>query len=103
MTVASLRDFLRAAGDTCEICGIGGESTSKGLCIDHDHALDTTRGLLCSNCNSILGHSQDNQRILAKSIEYLSKYKLRDAQFVSDVILSENEELQEDSIWTGPP
>lgn len=57
----------------CAICGTHQKDLKRTLCIDHCHVTLKVRGLLCSNCNSILGHSHDNQEILKNAITYLSK------------------------------
>lgn len=74
--------------------------TQKGLCIgcerhysefklplliDHDHACCPTnkscgkciRGLLCTECNGLLGYGKDNPEILKRLIKYLEDYKKR--------------------------
>jgi Recombination endonuclease VII len=45
----------------------------KGTHIDHDHVTDEPRGLLCPNCNLLLGHAHDSAEILAKAISYLTR------------------------------
>jgi hypothetical protein len=52
--------------EECWICG----STLR-LCIDHDHTTVEVRGLLCSGCNSALGHFKDNKESMMKAVEYL--------------------------------
>ena len=42
-----------------------------GLLVDHCHDSKAIRGLLCHNCNTILGASKDNPNILAEAIKYL--------------------------------
>lgn len=57
----------------CAVCRSDGSEQVKGLHIDHDHITGRVRGLLCQNCNLILGHLE---RIgltnLPKLIEYLA-------------------------------
>jgi hypothetical protein len=55
-------------GGLCAICNTKPE---KALCIDHSHATGQVRGLLCSNCNSMLGFSKDDPRRLAAGAGYL--------------------------------
>jgi len=62
----------------CGICG-----THEGtLVIDHDHSCCPTerccgkcvRGVLCKNCNLVLGRSKDSQEILQRAINYLNEW-----------------------------
>jgi len=50
----------------CKICG-----SKKRLFIDHDHKTGKFRGILCSNCNFLLGASVDSIKILKSAIKYL--------------------------------
>ena len=52
----------------CAICG-----STKYLAIDHDHAEEFVRGLLCRLCNQGLGLFRDNPELIAKASEYLRK------------------------------
>lgn len=70
----------RSLHPVCEICGKPIEKINKpdskvkykGLCIDHDHATNKFRGLLCITCNRNLGWYENN----SDSIKlYLSKNK----------------------------
>lgn len=68
---------LKEQGDACAIC-----KTPKGdefFCVDHDHACCTgqqscgkcVRGLLCVNCNWLLGQARDNADTLRAALAYL--------------------------------
>jgi len=46
----------------------------RNLAVDHCHATGQVRGLLCTNCNNMLGRSKDNVVILANAIDYLKSY-----------------------------
>ena len=70
---------LRAIqGDRCAICGIPEEEAPKGrLHTDHDHSERGAigiRGLLCSNCNSGLGHFKDDPERMLAAIRYLREF-----------------------------
>lgn len=43
----------------------------KRAVVDHCHDSGRVRGLLCSQCNTILGMSYDNKDILSNAITYL--------------------------------
>lgn len=58
-------------GETCLICDI--PRGAKRLSVDHDHATDEIRGLLCHNCNHLIGLAQDSIVVLQKAIDYLSR------------------------------
>jgi hypothetical protein len=53
----------------CEICG-----ETKLLVVDHCHNSGEVRGLLCQQCNSVLGYAKDNVETLGKAINYLRKH-----------------------------
>jgi hypothetical protein len=59
----------------CAICGKPqSELKSSILGVDHNHENGQVRALLCSSCNSVLGHSKENVSILNRVIEYIKKY-----------------------------
>lgn len=56
-------------GGVCAIC-----RQSRALCVDHDHVTNEVRGLLCNNCNLMLGHAGDNVSVFSQAILYLNNY-----------------------------
>lgn len=66
-------DLVSKAQDgVCAICKKG---TEGNLSADHKHINPPQpRGLLCNNCNLILGHAKDNTAILEAAIAYLRKH-----------------------------
>lgn len=60
----------------CKVCKI-----EVPTAIDHDHTCcvgrhscgECVRGILCNNCNSVLGFSFDNPKILENAIQYLNE------------------------------
>ena len=61
------RDALVAAqGGRCRIC-----REEKPLLVDHCHKTSVVRGMLCRQCNVVLGHAKDRPDILRAAIEYL--------------------------------
>lgn len=59
----------------CAICSRHQSELKQALAVDHEHETGQTRGLLCINCNFIVGHAKENIGILNAVIDYLSKYK----------------------------
>lgn len=57
----------------CAICGVDQGSIDHPLMVDHDHKTGKVRGLLCPNCNHILGRCGDNPDILAEAMMYLAR------------------------------
>lgn len=73
-------DLLYAAqGGKCAICGNIETAKDKAgnvkmLAVEHDHRTGAIRSLACHQCNAVLGHAQDDVRLLQAAIEYLVKH-----------------------------
>lgn len=52
-------------------CAICKKETSKKLCVDHNHITGAIRGLLCHECNIMIGWSKDNPENLIAGANYL--------------------------------
>ncbi len=63
--------LLESQGGVCAICG-GVNENGKQLSVDHDHSSGEVRGLLCTNCNSGIGHFKDDTGLLQKARDYIA-------------------------------
>jgi len=70
--VKHYKEQLEKQNEKCAICGQ--LPTAQELSLDHDHASSQLRGLLCSNCNTLLGFAHDNILVLAKAVTYLLEW-----------------------------
>lgn len=79
-------DALRArSAGHCEACGIPAEESRRGqLVIDHDHryGMGAVRGLICSRCNTLLGHIESNTSTVDKVTRDRFNEYLRRAWFM---------------------
>lgn len=58
----------------CAICGTHQTDLTRSLAVDHCHSNGNVRGLLCSNCNLMIGHAKDNIDTLLSAICYLNRW-----------------------------
>jgi hypothetical protein len=65
-------EMLKEQMGVCAICG--DEQGGRSFHVDHDHVGNFIRGILCQNCNLMLGHAKDSVRRLSSAIEYLNKF-----------------------------
>lgn len=78
LTEADFQNLLVEQRNACAICGnqftviSGGRSRAGKVHVDHDHATGKVRGLLCMQCNALLGNARDNLTVLAGARDYLS-------------------------------
>jgi hypothetical protein len=70
LTTDKYNELLFLQNNRCAICNkrFGKKKVPN---IDHDHKTRQVRGLLCANCNWLLGHAKDKIFILEKAIKYL--------------------------------
>jgi hypothetical protein len=76
ITLADYAELLAQQGGKCAICEAP-EPANKTLDVDHDHKTGEVRGLLCTSCNRMLGHSEDSEVRLIGGAKYLSSRKSR--------------------------
>jgi hypothetical protein len=70
ITPDQYKTMLDEQGGVCKICKNICSFRGK-LSVDHCHLTKVVRGLLCNECNNMLGRSKDNPEILRKGAEYL--------------------------------
>ncbi len=47
--------------------------STRPLSVDHDHVTGKVRGLLCHQCNLVVGNSRDNPDVLRRLADYLDE------------------------------
>lgn len=57
-----------------KLCYICKEPSSKTLHVDHCHATNKVRKLLCFRCNTVLGHVKENEELLRNMIVYIREH-----------------------------
>jgi len=62
--------LLSCQNSQCAICGK--VHSERSLVVDHCHYTNKIRGLLCQQCNFMLGLASDNKEILKRAVEYLT-------------------------------
>lgn len=74
MTIDSWNQLFDRQNGTCAICKTNLEKLeSRHVHVDHDHVTNAIRGILCHNCNTMIGLARDNSEILNAAINYLRK------------------------------
>ena len=77
LSVEQYDELLKKQNFTCRICNKKDNtkitSTNFPLVIDHCHKTNKIRGLLCSQCNILLGMAKDETSILESAIKYLEE------------------------------
>ena len=75
ITLEDYNELVEKQNGLCAICGkvetTSNQFGSRPLCVDHNHETGIVRGLLCAQCNHLLGNAKDNIEILQKAIIYM--------------------------------
>jgi len=81
LTLDQYQALFKEQGGVCAMCKTPERTKRFGrvqhLCVDHDHETGRVRGLLCVNCNKVLGHAFDRPDILAAGALYLRNHRGR--------------------------
>lgn len=75
LKICDFNALLLKQNGKCAICQRpdSGRKQSGRLAIDHCHATNAVRGLLCHPCNSMLGLAKDSIETLSRAIAYLEQ------------------------------
>lgn len=65
------RKLVQTQNNCCAICGYKFGQKRGDMMIDHCHASNSVRGLLCDRCNRGLGYFRDNPEFLKNAAQYL--------------------------------
>ncbi|MCR4307302.1 MAG: endonuclease VII domain-containing protein [Candidatus Berkelbacteria bacterium] len=74
MTPGRYDELFASQNGRCAICGSdtpGGRGVD--FHVDHDHNTGKVRGLLCTNCNHMIGIAHEETSIFSKAIKYLTR------------------------------
>lgn len=67
--------MLKDQGNRCAICFKHEKTFSRLLAVDHNHETGIVRGILCNNCNTMIGMALESEDILLEAINYLKQYR----------------------------
>lgn len=74
MTVPERQMLLEHQKGCCKLCEIeikfDGATSGNSACIDHCHQTGRIRGVLCHNCNTMLGYFENK----ALDLDHLKRY-----------------------------
>lgn len=70
--LVTYQQMLKDQNYVCAICFQ--KQDMPALAVDHNHDTRRVRGLLCMNCNHMLGKVKDSIVILQSAIDYLRKH-----------------------------
>lgn len=69
--------MIKKQNNKCFICGkeLNIHINSDYPCVDHSHRTGKIRKILCKNCNTLLGLSDENLEVLKRTITYLEEFE----------------------------
>lgn len=70
ITLLDYDEMFRSQEGKCAVCGVG-HSGDKRFDVDHCHRTGAVRGLLCTHCNRMIGHANDDPQRLRSAAQYL--------------------------------
>jgi Recombination endonuclease VII len=73
ISLEQFNSLFEAQKGCCAICGKPQTEMKRRMHVDHDHATNVIRGLLCHMCNMGLGSFSDDVTKMTSAIAYLNK------------------------------
>jgi len=72
----TIEEYNRLNEEQQELCAICKNKCTRNdrLSVDHDHDSNEVRGLLCHNCNILIGLAKSDSMILLNAVSYLHKF-----------------------------
>lgn len=72
ISLEQFEELLDHQGGGCALCGKSLDAMNRRMNVDHCHETGEVRGILCTGCNTGLGHLGDNIEGLQKALAYLA-------------------------------
>ena len=73
ITLEDYERILQTQGNRCAVCRTDKCSTGRNFAVDHCHTTGKVRGLLCKDCNLLIGRAKDRADVLREAAAYLDK------------------------------
>ena len=69
----SADEYARRFAEQGGVCGLCRKAPTgrKRLSVDHDHATGAVRGLLCTQCNTLIGMARESAELLRRAATYV--------------------------------
>lgn len=96
ISVEQYNQMLADQNGVCAICKLPETSKTpyggpiKPLSVDHNHETNEVRGLLCTQCNYMIGHCRENREFLLEGVKYLDKHSGRKVAMTLTLVPSED-------------
>jgi hypothetical protein len=71
ISMQEFHELLEYQNGGCAVCGKPIEAVRRRMNVDHCHETGQVRGILCTGCNTGIGHLGDTVEGLQRAIEYL--------------------------------
>ena len=71
ITLEQYNEMLESQKGRCAVCHVLPSTQVRAFAVDHDHSTGRVRGILCQNCNWILGKAKDDPNLLVALANYL--------------------------------